>query len=87
MGGTASAGTQFVEADFDQDGDAYFATAGKLGVHLFENLTVDNVPKSSREADLPLLRSWPFAGEGEIVQQENKPEDLVKNHNANKGRP
>lgn len=87
MGGTAGAGTQFVEADFDKDGDPDFATAGKLGVHVFENLSVDNVPKDKREADITLLRQWPFEGEGKMVQQENKPEDLVKNGNVNQGKP
>ncbi len=31
-------GTQFVVADLDGDGDLDMATAGKTGVHFFENL-------------------------------------------------
>lgn len=82
--GTASAGTQFVVADFDKDGDLDIASAGKLGVHLFENLRIDNVPKKVREQSIPLEKHWPFEGEGQVEQQENGPQDLIKNNNANK---
>ena len=84
VNGTASAGTQFVAADLDKDGDIDLASAGKLGVHVFENLRIDNVPKSVREKEIPLEKSWPFEGEGHMVQQENGPQDLVKNHDENK---
>jgi len=84
MNGTASAGTQFVAADLDKDGDIDLASAGKLGVHIFENLRVDNVPKEVREQEIPLEKVWPFEGEGHMVQQENGPQDLEKNNNENK---
>ena len=73
VNGTASAGTQFVTADFDHDGDIDLASAGKLGVHVFENLKVSNVPKSVREEMQPLNRKWPFPGEGKEVEQEDGP--------------
>ena len=73
VNGTASAGTQFLAADFDHDGDIDLASAGKLGVHVFENLKVNKVPKSVREETQPLNRKWPFPGEGEEVPQEDGP--------------
>ena len=71
--GTASAGTQIVSGDFDHDGDMDLATAGKLGVHFLENLQVNKVPKAVREEMQPLERSWPFAGEGKEVPQDEQP--------------
>jgi hypothetical protein len=76
VNGTASAGTQFVAADFDHDGDIDLASAGKLGVHVFENLKIDNVPKQVREETQPLNRKWPFPGEGPEVEQEDGPKPL-----------
>jgi hypothetical protein len=73
LNGTASAGTQFLAADFDHDGDIDLASAGKLGVHVLENLKVDKVPKSVREEMQPLNRNWPFPGEGKEVEQEDGP--------------
>jgi hypothetical protein len=73
MNGTAGGGTQFVAADLDGDGDLDLATAGKTGVHLFENLKVDRVSPETRENDLLLDKNWPFPGEGVVVQQENGP--------------
>jgi FG-GAP-like repeat len=73
VNGTASAGTQFVSADLDHDGDIDIASAGKLGVHVLENLKIDTHPKSTREATQPLNRKWPFPGEGEEVPQEDGP--------------
>ena len=73
VNGTASAGTQFVAADFDHDGDIDLASAGKLGVHVFENLKIDKVPKPVREETQPLNRAWPFPGEGKEVEQEDGP--------------
>jgi hypothetical protein len=73
VNGTAAAGTQFVTADFDGDGDIDIATAGKTGVHLFENLQIDKVPKEQREKEILLNTNWPFPGEGEIVKQEDEP--------------
>jgi hypothetical protein len=71
--GTASAGTQFVAADFDHDGDMDIASAGKLGVHVFENLKVDKTPGKVREDTIILERKWPFPGEGKEVPQEDGP--------------
>ncbi len=73
VNGTASAGTQFIAADLDHDGDIDLASAGKLGVHVLENLKVNNVPKSVREETQPLNRNWPFPGEGKEVEQEDGP--------------
>jgi hypothetical protein len=73
VNGTASAGTQFLAADFDHDGDIDLASAGKLGVHVLENLKVDKIPKAIREEMQPLNRKWPFPGEGEEVPQEDGP--------------
>jgi FG-GAP-like repeat len=73
VNGTASAGTQFVATDLDHDGDIDIASAGKLGVHVLENLKIDKHPKSTREATQPLNRKWPFPGEGEEVPQEDGP--------------
>jgi hypothetical protein len=73
VNGTATIGTQIVAADFDHDGDMDFATAGKLGVHVFENLKIDHVSKAVREETQPLNRDWPFPGEGKEVEQEDGP--------------
>ena len=74
VNGTATAGTQFIAADLDKDGDIDIASAGKLGVHVLENLKIDNVPKSVREAEQPLLKEgWTFPGEGQEVPQEDAP--------------
>ena len=73
VNGTASAGTQFVAGDFDHDGDIDIASAGKLGVHVLENLKVNKVPKAVREETQPLNRKWPFPGEGKEVEQEEAP--------------
>jgi hypothetical protein len=73
VNGTASAGTQIIAEDLDHDGDIDIATAGKLGVHFLENLTINHVPKPTREAQQPIDRKWPFPGEGQEVQQENGP--------------
>lgn len=73
VNGTAGVGTQFVTADFDGDGDIDIATAGKTGVHYFENLMINKVPMGQREKELLLDRNWPFPGEGTTVQQEDGP--------------
>ncbi len=74
LGGTAGAGTQFLVADLDGDGDLDIATAGKTGVHFFENLQIDKVPKEQREKMLLLNnKDWPIPGEGaEVPWQRQK---------------
>jgi hypothetical protein len=65
MNGTAGVGTQFIIADLDGDGDIDLATAGKTGVHFFENLRINQVPKPQREKEILLNHTtWPFPGEG-----------------------
>ncbi len=71
--GTASAGTQILVTDLDHDGDRDIVSAGKLGVHVLENLKVSTVAKPVREATQPLNRQWPFPGEGKEVPQEDGP--------------
>ena len=73
VNGTATIGTQIVFGDFDKDGDLDLATAGKLGVHFIENLSVSKVTKANREATQPLNRQWPFPNEGKEVPQEDGP--------------
>jgi hypothetical protein len=73
VNGTAGAGTQFVTEDLDGDGDIDIVTAGKTGVHFFENLKIDRVPKAQREKEILLDRNWPFPGEGPAVTQEEEP--------------
>jgi hypothetical protein len=73
LNGTATIGTQVVYGDFDHDGDIDIATAGKLGVHVLENLKVVKVPDDVREATQPLNKEWPFPGEGKDVPQEDGP--------------
>ncbi len=62
--GTAGAGTQFVTMDADGDGDTDIVVAGKTGVHLIENLKVNEVSNDIRERQLLLDKNWPFPGEG-----------------------
>ena len=69
VNGTGAGGTQFVVEDLDADGDLDIATAGKTGVHFFENLKVNHVPNSQREKELLLnTKTWPFPGEGAAVK-------------------
>ncbi|MBV9268502.1 MAG: VCBS repeat-containing protein, partial [Acidobacteriaceae bacterium] len=68
VGGTQGGGTQFVAEDLDGDGDIDIATAGKTGVHIDENLTINKVPRTVREQEILLNKNWPFAGEGQNVE-------------------
>ena len=73
LNGTAGAGTQFLVMDLDGDGDIDIATAGKTGVHFFENLKINNVPPGQREKELLLdSQSWPFPGEANVEWQRRK---------------
>jgi hypothetical protein len=69
----AGAGTQFIAQDLDGDGDVDIATAGKTGVFFFENMTINKVPKATREKQVLLDTHWPFPGEGVVVKQEDGP--------------
>jgi len=74
LNGTAGVGTQILTLDFDKDGDLDIAVAGKSGVHFIENLTINKVPKATREAQQwPFDKKWPFPGEGQEVPQEDGP--------------
>lgn len=73
VNGTGAAGTQFVTEDMDGDGDLDIVTAGKTGVHFFENLKIDHVAKEQREKEILLDKNWPFPGEGPVVRQEEEP--------------
>ena len=73
VNGTAGARTQLIVEDLDRDGDLDLATAGKTGMHFFENLKIGRVPKETRENDLLLNKDWPFEEEGVTVQQEDGP--------------
>lgn len=73
VNGTAGAGTQFVTADLDGDGDLDIATAGKSGVHFFENKRLDFVPKAQREKEILIDTNWPFPDEGPQVNQDDEP--------------
>ncbi len=73
VNGTAGAGTQFIVEDLDGDGDLDLATAGKTGVHFFENLKINRVPNEVREKEILVNKEWPFPGEGVIVQQQDGP--------------
>jgi hypothetical protein len=69
MNGTAGVGTQIIAADLDGDGDVDLATAGKTGVHFFENLRVNKVAKEQREKEILLNHTtWPAAGEGAAAE-------------------
>lgn len=69
MNGTAGVGTQILVADFDGDGDVDLATAGKTGVHFFENLRVNQVSKAEREKEILLNHTtWPYPGEGATAE-------------------
>jgi len=73
VNGTAGVGTQIIAEDLDGDGDMDIATAGKTGVHFFENLSVDRVPKEQREKEILLEKNWPFPDEGSEVPWESEP--------------
>jgi hypothetical protein len=73
VNGTAAAGTQFVTEDMDRDGDVDIVTAGKTGVHFFENLKINKVSKEQREREILMNKDWPFPGEGQSVEQEDGP--------------
>jgi len=55
--GTAGAGTQFVVRDLDGDGDVDIATAGKTGVHFFENLKINKCLRRNGKKNWRLSKS------------------------------
>ena len=59
--------------DLDGDGDLDIATAGKTGVHFFENLALITCRRAEREKEILLDKNWPFPGEGPVVKQDNEP--------------
>jgi len=73
VNGTGGVGTQIIVADLDGDGDLDIATAGKSGVHLFENMKIDKVPRQVREEQILIEKNWPFPGEGQNVEQQDGP--------------
>jgi hypothetical protein len=73
VNGTAGAGTQFITMDLDGDGDLDIATAGKTGVHFFENKRLDFVPKEQRENEILIDTNWPLPNEGPQVNQDEEP--------------
>ncbi|HVH85843.1 MAG TPA: VCBS repeat-containing protein [Terriglobales bacterium] len=74
VNGTGGVGTQIIAADMDADGDVDIATAGKSGVHLFENMKINKVPSETREKEILIEKNWPFAEEGPNVEQEDAPQ-------------
>ncbi len=74
VNGTAGVGTQIITEDLDHDGDIDIATAGKTGVHYFENLAINKISKEQREKELIQDTNWPLPGEGKVVTQEDLPE-------------
>lgn len=75
VNGTGGAGTQIIAEDLDKDGDIDIATAGKTGVHFFENLKINKVPKATREKQILLNLNWPFPNEGTEVEQQDMPKN------------
>jgi hypothetical protein len=73
VNGTAGAGTQFIAMDLDGDGDVDIATAGKSGVHFYENRKIDLVPGEQREKEILIDTNWPFPSEGPQVNQDEEP--------------
>ncbi len=74
LNGSAGVGTQFIIADLDGDGDIDLATAGKTGVHFFENLKVNKVSREQREKEILLNHTtWPFPGEGNNSEWQRSP--------------
>ena len=73
VNGTAGAGTQFIAMDLDGDGDVDIATAGKSGVHFYENKKIDLVPGEQREKEILIDTNWPFPSEGPQVNQDEEP--------------
>ena len=74
MNGTAGVGTAIIVADLDGDGDPDLATAGKTGVHFFENLRINHAPKAQREQEILLNHAtWPYPGEGAPAEWQRAP--------------
>ena len=72
VNGTAGAGTQFIVADLDGDGDLDIASAGKTGVHFFENLAIDRFATAGK-LGVHVLENLRIDTVSKAVREETQP--------------